>query len=87
MSKRPQTRKAKLRELQQASVWRLREESTIAEVVISIVGTGGHSGEVFVEWGQSNPAGVYGVLQTAMEQVEDLLGIGTEAEEEDAEDE
>lgn len=71
-----------LRELMVAACWRMREESTKAEVVIVIVGTGGRQGKVMYEAGQSNPSAAYGVMCDAMAQMENDLGI----EREDAEE-
>ena len=47
--------------------WRLKEESSIADVVVVIVATTGKNGRTYIEYGSANPAAVRGVVDAAYE--------------------
>ena len=63
-------RRAELVELMAATCNRLREESALVDVVVVVVGTTGKAGEVLIDYGQSNPAAVFGVMSEALESLD-----------------
>tara|TARA_R110000803_G_scaffold43701_7_gene93056 strand:+ start:9101 stop:9361 length:261 start_codon:yes stop_codon:yes gene_type:complete len=70
-------------ELMPAACNRLREECSSADVVVVIVATRGKAGEVYIDWGQSNPAAVFGVLEEALANMQPEAESGEEEDDDE----